>query len=167
MKKLFALLMVWGMVVLCGCAKTPSRSEYTEMNVAPHIEADADSGIVYFLRESAFFGGGISYYIWEDTQKVGLLRSGSYFVHKATIGQHTYWAETESKAFVTLKVDAGKTYYVVGGVGMGMWAGRPTLEIVTEPVASGLLPDLKYTRLSTEEEQEQYKAKQQKKSDSL
>lgn len=159
MKKMFALLAILVVAVLCGCAKTPSRSEYTEMNAAPQIEADTDSGIVYFLRESAFFGGGISYYIWEDTQKIGLLRSGSYFAHKATVGQHTYWAETESKAFVTLTVDAGKIYYVVGSVGMGMLAGRPTLEIVTEPVAKALMPDLKYTRLSTIEEQEQYKAK--------
>lgn len=155
MQKLLGI--IFCLLVLSGCAKMPVKGDYTVLDAPPVIEADAETGLVYFLRESAFMGGGITYFIWEDQEKIGLLRSGSYFIHKAKSGQHTYWAETEAKTHLTLNVDAGKTYYVLGGVSMGVWAGRPSLEVVTEGVAQGMLPKLKYTRLSTVDEASKFK----------
>ena len=116
--------------------------------------------MVYFLRESAFTGGGITYFIFEDDTKIGLLKSGSYFIHKATPGKHTYLAETESRAAVTLDIQPGQTYYIEGSIGMGFWAGRPQLTEITKPVADKLLPDLKYIRLATPEETDAYKQKE-------
>ncbi|MBQ3059576.1 MAG: DUF2846 domain-containing protein [Desulfovibrio sp.] len=142
-----------------GCAKMPLRGDYIK-DTPPQITADADSAVIYFVREGAFGGGGISYFIFEDTQKIGLLKSGTYFMHRATPGKHTYLAKTESRAAVTLDVKAGETYYIEGTVGMGFWAGRPELREITKAVAEQYLPELEYVRLATPEEQEAYKLKE-------
>ena len=88
----------------------------------------------------------------EDTRKVGLLKSGSYFMLKAKPGKHTYWAETETKEFVTIDVQPQKFHYIIGGVDMGFWAGRPKLDEVTPPIARQLIPELEYTILCSPEE---------------
>jgi len=139
-------------VMMAGCAKMPLREDYVYEQPAQAATADDSAGLIYFYRESAFTGGGISYFIFEDATKIGLLKSGTYFTYKATPGKHTYLAETEARSAVTLDVQAGQTYYIEGGINIGMWAGRPQLTEVTKPVADKLLPGLKYIRLSTEEE---------------
>ena len=160
MRKLICLLALAMAVALgAGCAKMPVRGDYMQ-DTPPQIVPDQESAVVYFLRESAFTGGGITYLIFEDDTKIGLLKSGSYFIHKATPGKHTYLAETESRAAVTLDIQPGQTYYIEGSVGMGFWAGRPQLTEITKPVADKLLPDLKYIRLATPEETDAYKQKE-------
>lgn len=163
MKKAFFLLalsMIFAFSI--GCAKMPLRGDYVEEKIPPRIAADDQSAAIYFFREWAFGGGGISYFISEDTQQIGLLKAGSYFVYKAKPGKHTYSAETESRASMALDVQAGQTYYVEGNIGMGFWAGRPQLSEVTKPVFDKALPDLTYIRLATPEEAAQYKEKNQK-----
>ena len=150
--------MVYALAV--GCVKMPLRADYVEEKVPPVITPDDQSAVVYFMREWAFGGGGVSYFIHEDMQKIGLLKAGSYFIHRAIPGKHTYSAETEARSSVTLDVKAGQTYYVEGGIGMGFWAGRPQLTEVTKSVADKLLPELKYLRLSTPDEAEQYREKE-------
>lgn len=163
MKKISLLCLLIAAVLLAGCAKMPLREDYVKEASAPVVTADENSGVVYFVRDSAFGGAGISYFIFEDTKKIGLLKSGTYFIHKTTPGKHTYLAETEARAAVTLDVEAGKTYYIEGNVGMGFWAGRPQLTEITEPVARQYLPELEYIRLATPEEVEAYKLKEQEK----
>ena len=162
MKRIFlAFSLIVTVLLVAGCAKMPLRGDYVKEPVAPVIVPDANHGVVYFVRDSAFGGAGISYFIFEDTKKIGLLKSGTYFIHKTTPGKHTYLAETEARAAVTLDVEAGKTYYIEGNVGMGFWAGRPQLTEITEPVAKQYLSDLDYVRLATPEETEAYKLKEQ------
>ena len=104
MRKLICLLALAMAVALgAGCAKMLVRGYYMQ-DTPPQIVPDQESAVVYFLRESAFTGGGITYFIFEDDTKIGLLKSGSYFIHKATPGKHTYLAETESRAAVTLDI---------------------------------------------------------------
>ncbi|MDR1659899.1 MAG: DUF2846 domain-containing protein [Desulfovibrio sp.] len=160
MRKIIHVLLAVVVIGVMGCAKMPLRADYVYETTPQIVTADATSAAVYFLRESAFVGGGISYFIFEDATKIGLLKSGTYFVYKAMPGKHTYWAETEGKSSVTLDVQAGQTYYIEGGIGIGFWAGRPQLSEVTRPVAERILPELKYVRLSTEEEAAQIRAKE-------
>ncbi len=167
MKKLLLTLVVAGMCFgMVGCAKMPLRGDYVEEKAPPQISADSEHGIVYLYRDSAFGGGAISYFIEEDTKVIGLLKSGSYFIHKTTPGKHTYSAETEARTAVTIEVHPNEAYYIEGGVAMGFWAGRPQLTEVTKPVAEKVLPELKYLRLSTPEEAEAYRQKQAKKENS-
>ena len=164
MRKLFLLLAVAGMCCgMVGCAKMPLRGDYVEEKIPPQISPDSEHGIVYLYRDSAFGGGAISYFIEEDTKVIGLLKSGSYFIHKTKPGKHTYSAETEARSSVTLEVQPNEEYYIEGGVSMGFWAGRPQLTEVTKPVAEKVLPNLKYLRLSTKEEAERYKQEEKEK----
>ena len=161
MWKIMLMLFAAACLTLPGCAKMPDRSEYVVMEKAPKVTAGKKQTLVYFLRESALGGAAVTYFIYEDEQKIGVLRSGSYFIHPAKIGKHTYWAETESKAktVLTLEVRKGQPLYVLGGV-TGLVEGRPSLAEITAPVARKLLPGLKYTRLSTPQEAVTYRQKE-------
>ena len=145
MRKLGLLIVgAFAILSLNGCAAMPKRGEYTASPPPQVISATEGKGAVVFLRESAFTGGGISYYIYEDGRKIGALKSGTWFIHQSDPGQHTYMAETEAKDIITLNVEDGKKYFVVGSVGMGVWAGRPQLKESTEAYALPLLKDLDY-----------------------
>ena len=145
-----------------GCAKMPLRGDYVEDKSPPQIQADEQSAAIVFFREWAFTGGGMSYFITEDTNNIGLLKAGSYFAYRATPGKHTYSAETEARSSVTLDVQPGQTYYIEGGIGMGFWAGRPQLSEVTKPIFDKVKQGLKYIRLATPEEAAQFKEKEEK-----
>ncbi len=144
MKKLLILLVCCAF--LAGCGAMPKKGEFVEGGTPPVLQADGESALITFLRESAFVGGGVSYYIYEDGKVIGALKSGTWFLHKASPGQHTYMAETESKSIVSLTLEAGKNYYVLGGVTMGVLAGRPELKESTEQYAKPLLKDLDYIK---------------------
>ena len=42
-------------------------------------------------------------------------------------GAHAYTVHSEAKDVLNLEVEAGETYFVSGGVSMGVLAGRPNL----------------------------------------
>ena len=160
MKKFFLPFLAMAILIIgSGCAKLPQRADYIK-EAAPQMAADENHALIYFVRPSAFSGGGMSYFVHEDATPIGVLKSGSYFMHRALPGKHTYWAETEARASVLLDVKAGETYYVEGGVGLGFWAGRPELREVTKAVVDGYMPDLEYIRLATEQEAADFKRKE-------
>lgn len=134
-------ILALSLVMLSGCATTNYAERPAQM-----IPED-DAGLIYFFREKSFVGGGVSYAINENGVKLGALKNGTFFVIHATSGRHVYEAKTESGAFVQLDVEAGRTYYVKGGVKMGVLAGRPELVQVTEAEAAGKIEKLKYTSL--------------------
>ena len=68
-----------------GCAKMPLRGDYVEEKSPPQIQADEQSAAIVFFREWAFTGGGMSYFITEDTNNIGLLKAGSYFAYRAPL----------------------------------------------------------------------------------
>lgn len=163
MKRLLSFSIVALLFLLSvGCAKMPLRGDYVEEKSPPQMQADEQSASIVFFREWAFTGGGMSYFITEDTKDIGLLKAGSYFAYRATPGKHTYSAETEARSSLTLDIQPGQTYYIEGGIGMGFWAGRPQLSEVTKPIFDKVKSDLKYIRLATPEEAAQFKEKEQK-----
>ena len=158
MKRVVVLMLGLVFVFCAACAKMPQRSDYVKEAVAPQMEADAENGLIYFFREWAFGGGAISYFVQEDNVNIGLLKAGSYFAHKTTPGKHTYSSETESKSSVLIDVQAGQTYYVEGGIGVGYWAGVPKLDEVTKPVFDKVKSKLEYIRLASPAEKNERKA---------
>jgi hypothetical protein len=87
----------------------------------------ADMGTIVFFREKKFAGGGVRYKVREGDVELGRLSSGSYFVVQAAPGTHEYTVHSEAKDILTLEVEAGEIYYVLGGVTVGVLAGRPNL----------------------------------------
>lgn len=127
--------------ILSGCANVYRQPS----NVYPKTRVD--KGLVYFYRENAFVGSGVSYYVYDGDKKIGGLKNGTYFYAWAEPGVHNYWARTESKSEKQLSVETNKTYYIRGEVGMGFFVGRPKLTIVSEDEGKGSLTKAKYATL--------------------
>lgn len=49
-------------------------------------------------------------------------------------GINNLWARTEAKEEIPIKITFGNEYYIRCGVGMGMFVGRPTLELVNNDI---------------------------------
>ena len=108
------------------------------------IDVKPGKGLVYFYREKSFVGSMVSYYVYEGEIKLGALKNGTFFFVDADPGEHKYRAKTEAGEDVTIKVEAGKTYYARGSVKMGVFAGRPELLEVSASEAGAKMPTLNY-----------------------
>lgn len=74
-------------------------------------------GQVVFFRAKTGGGAGLWFNVRdEDDQALGKLSNGTYFIVPLRPGEHQFSAtlEPEFKDHLTLKVDAGETYYVEG-----------------------------------------------------
>jgi hypothetical protein len=84
-------------------------------------------GQVVFFREKKFAGSAVRYKVREGEAELGKLSSGTYFVVAAEPGTHQYTVHSEAKDILTLEIESGETYYVVGSVSMGFLVGHPNL----------------------------------------
>lgn len=103
----------------------------------------AGKGQVVFFREKKFAGAAINYKVREGETELGKLSSGTYFVHVAEPGAHEYTVHSEAKDILNLEVEAGETYYVIGGITMGFMAGRPNLSPSDQAAFDGMASKLK------------------------
>ena len=100
-------------------------------------------GQIVFFRDKKFTGAAIRYKVREGAIELGKLSNGSYFVHVAEPGAHEYTVHSEAKDILNLEVEAGETYYVVGGITMGILAGRPNLSPSDQAAFDGMKAKLK------------------------
>jgi hypothetical protein len=100
-------------------------------------------GQIVFFRPSKFVGGAIGYKVRENDTELGKLANGSYFVVQVAPGPHAYVVHSEAKDVLNIEVEAGETYYVIGGVTMGVLAGRPNLSPSDEATFAGIVAKLK------------------------
>ena len=76
----------------------------------------AGQGQVIFFRKKSILGTGQWFNVREDGKALGKLVNGAYFVQPEAPGAHTFTAKTEPefRDKLTLKIDAGETYFVEG-----------------------------------------------------
>lgn len=103
-------------------------------------------GQIVFFREKKFAGAAVKYKVREGETELGKLSSGTYFVHVTNPGAHEYTVHSEAKDILNLEVEAGETYYVVGGVTMGFLAGRPNLSPSDQATFEGMADKLKQAK---------------------
>lgn len=109
-------------------ADAPAPAPASQSKGAIAIAApEAGKGQVVFFREKKFAGAAVNYIVREGETELGKLSSGSYFVVAVEPGAHAYTVHSEAKDVLNLEVEAGETYYVIGGITMGFLAGRPNL----------------------------------------
>jgi hypothetical protein len=108
--------------------------------IAPPPEG---KGQIVFFRPSKFVGGAIGYKVREGETELGKLSNGSFFVHTAEPGAHAYVVHSEAKDVLNIEVEAGETYFVVGGVTMGVLAGRPNLSPSDQAAFTAIAAKLK------------------------
>jgi hypothetical protein len=101
------------------------------------------TGTVVFFRESHFVGGGMSYKVRENGVELCKLKNGSYCTVQVPVGKHTYEVHSEAKDDLTLEVDSGDTYYVIGGLSVGVMAGHPNLSPSNKEAFEALKAKLK------------------------
>ena len=100
-------------------------------------------GQIVFFREKKFAGAAVKYKVREGETELGKLSSGTYFVASVAPGTHQYTVHSEAKDVLTLEVEAGETYYVLGSITMGFMAGRPNLSPSDEAAFNGMAKELK------------------------
>ena len=105
--------------------------------------SQAGKGQVVFFREKKFVGAAMSYKVREGEAELGKLSNGSYLVLEVEPGTHQYHMQGETKDVLTLEVEAGETYYVQGGISMGVLAGRPNLSPSDQSAFEAMAPKLK------------------------
>lgn len=108
--------------------------------------APQDKAQIVFFRESKFVGGAIGFKVREGETELGKLRSGKYFVANVEPGKHEYNVHGETKDVLTMEVEAGETYYVLGSLGMGIVAGRPNLSPSDEATFLSMSDKLKLAK---------------------
>ena len=84
----------------------------------PENKADADFGLVYFLRGRGHAGSATTFSAIIDDVNVCNLNNRSYSAHQVTQGLHQFKAQFGGKKgkakaeIVKIEVEAGKTYYI-------------------------------------------------------
>lgn len=99
-------------------------------------------------REKKFAGAALHHTITMDGKDVADLNNGTYFIIKATPGEHKLHGD-EAKEEITFKVEAGKTYYFRTELVMGFFKGHGRILAMEETAAAKEFnewkPKLKYT----------------------
>ena len=112
-----------GLLFLAGCAA--SGAKFTPIDAIPEGKA-----LVYIYRPNSLMGGAIRYHVAVGDEQIVYLVRGGYYPYLADPGETTFWARTEARADVTEVLEPGETYYLQGGVGIGVAVGRPRLAFV-------------------------------------
>ena len=123
---------------------TPFVASSQDTATQPATAAAAGStGTVVFFREKKFTGAAISYKVRENGVEICKLKSGTYCTVQVPTGKHAYEVHSEAKDLLTLEVESGETYYVVGAISMGFMAGHPNLSPSDKGTFDGMKAKLK------------------------
>lgn len=124
-------------------AVTPAAAVAVTPAVAPaKTEAPQDFARIICFRAKKFAGALLHFTVCMDEKDVADLNNGTYFVIKATPGEHSFYADEKKDAF-TMKIEAGKTYYFGSEVVMGFWKGNGRLVAMDEGVGAKTFEGLK------------------------
>jgi len=112
-------------------------------------------GQVVFFRKKSLLGTGQWFNVREDGKALGKLTNGAWFVLPERPGTHTFTAKTEPefKDKLTLKVDAGETYFVEGVLTHGVVIGVADLTPSDRAAFNDAAKDLKPADTAAGEDQ--------------
>ncbi len=84
-------------------------------------------GQVVFYRKPMVSLVPFNWMVRENTVEICRMVAGTYCVATVDEGKHTFEVHSEATDKLTLEVDAGETYYVIGSISMGMIVNRPNI----------------------------------------
>ena len=113
------------------------------------LEPTDETAVLYVVRKSSM-GAAIKFWMFDDTELLGVTRGKGYFVVQLTPGTHRLWAKAENFDVLDLEVEAGKTYYLQQKVKMGFGKARVGLQPLDESDGQKLIQKLAYVRLTDE-----------------
>ena len=133
--------------LIAACAVMAPLAGWSQDAAAPAAPAAANAGgatgTVIFFREKKFTGSAIRYKVRENGVEICKLQNGVYCTVQVPVGKHEYVVHSEAKDALTLEVESGDTYYVVGGISMGVFAGHPNLSPSDKATFEGMKAKLK------------------------
>jgi hypothetical protein len=132
-KKTFGLLLAAGFLIPWGANAQDNTA----------AGAQGSNGTVIFFREKKMLGAAVRYKVRENETQICKLGSGTFCTLQVPAGTHKYDVHTEAKDQLTLDVKPGETYYVVGSISMGAFAGHPKLTVTDKATFDGMKAKLK------------------------
>ena len=140
-KTINLFIILFTMLFLSACASV----DYSQKNVFP--ENNPEKALIYFYRTPGFIGSTYRFNVNEQQQLVGAMAQNSYFYLFTNSGEHTYSVDDRNEdqgSFITLNVQAGKTYYVKVDVEYEVLGGKPVFTEVDKTEAMKLLTSRQY-----------------------
>ena len=119
-----AAALTLGAAGLAGAADKTPKPPVTPVQLAA---PPAGKGQVVFYRKPLFSLVPFNWMVRENGVEVCRMVAGTYCVAAADPGAHTYEVHSEATDKLTLEVDAGESYYVVGDISMGLIVNRPNI----------------------------------------
>ena len=114
----------------CGTVEVNYEAK-TDKTDRPLPEQPADKALIYVVR-TAIIGYKIHSKLAADGKWMGVNRGGTHFYFTLEPGEHFFCSESENQDYISLKVEAGKTYYLKQQVEMGMFKARTNLIVLNE-----------------------------------
>jgi len=136
-----------GLFFLGACHLPPPEAQFSTMeskNV--YAEPEAGKGVVYFLEEEIV--GNVAFSIWDGDKKIGGVSPGTYFFYQASPGDHIFWSKSDVKRSFSLKVEAGRKYFVYVTSDMSRTVARANFSPAPEQIGTQAVKKLKYSVLT-------------------
>lgn len=128
---------------LKACGSKDKEVRYTagtDKSQHPTPAQPADKALIYVLRPS-MIGNKIQSKLAVDGEWKGVNRGNNYFFFTLDPGEHYFCSLAENHSLLTLKVEAGKTYYIQQHVEMGIMKARNKIDQMTEEEGKKKLAD--------------------------
>ena len=103
----------------------------TDKSQHPTPAQPADKALIYVLRPS-MMGNKIQTKLAVNGDWKGVNRGNNYFYFTIDPGEHYFCSEAENHSLLTLRVEAGKTYYLQQHIEMGFMKARNKIEPMTD-----------------------------------
>jgi len=124
----------------CGTEKV-NYSANTDKQNHPTPDAPADKAMIYVLRPT-MIGFKINSKLAVDGEWKGVNRGKTYFYFTVEPGERNFCSESENQDYLSMTVEAGKTYFLQQKVEMGMWKARTNLVTMTDAEGRKKLADV-------------------------
>jgi len=107
-------------------AENTALDAKTDKSSHPTPDAPADKALVYVVRPT-MMGNKIQTKLAVDGHWVGVNRGDNYFFFNLDPGTHYFCSQAENRSVLSMKVEAGKTYYLQQKITMGFMKARNKL----------------------------------------
>lgn len=118
-------------VLISACATMPGFKNFHTLTPPRSIEPMTGKSVVYFTRPDRHVGQSVLYYIYDNGERIGGVKSPSWFYVYISPGRHVFTAGTEAETKLLLDAEEGREYFIRCGVEWGVIMGRPTMELTT------------------------------------
>lgn len=117
-------------IVAMGCTPRTDLMEYEAESGFDIAAPTSNQALVVFMRPGRM-AGMVSSSIFDGKEFIGVLMDNTYIVAAETPGTHRFMVLGEAADFLGADLEAGKVYFAVVAIRMGVWRARFSLKPVT------------------------------------